>query len=226
MKKGKFAEIALDGVVRQNPTFRLVLGTCPTLAITISAINSFGMGMAVLFVLVCSNVIISLLRNIIPDRVRIPCFIVIIATFVTIVSMFMEAFLPDLYDSLGVFLALIVVNCIILGRAESYASHNPVGYAALDGLFMGLGFTLAVTLIGVVRELLGAGSFFGLEIWDPEDFSIKFFTSSAGAFLTYGLFIAIFNVCYNAVDRKLKHKHALVEAAITEQPASVEKEAK
>ena len=147
MKKERFSQIALDGLVRQNPTLRLVLGTCPTLAITISAINSFGMGMAVLFVLVCSNVIISLLRNIIPDRVRIPCFIVIIATFVTIVSMFMEAFLPDLFDSLGVFLALIVVNCIILGRAESFASHNPVGASALDGLFMGLGFTIAVTLI-------------------------------------------------------------------------------
>lgn len=225
MKKGKFAEIALDGVVRQNPTLRLVLGTCPTLAITISAINSFGMGMAVLFVLVCSNVIISLLRNIIPDRVRIPCFIVIIATFVTIVSMFMEAFLPDLYDSLGVFLALIVVNCIILGRAESYASHNPVGYAALDGLFMGLGFTLAVTLIGVVRELLGSASFFGIELWDPAVFSIKFFTSSAGAFLTYGLFIAIFNVCYNAVDRKLKHKRSHAEAVPVEQPAEEVKEA-
>lgn len=223
MKKGKFAEIALDGVVRQNPTLRLVLGTCPTLAITISAINSFGMGMAVLFVLVCSNVIISLLRNIIPDRVRIPCFIVIIATFVTIASMFMEAFLPDLYDSLGVFLALIVVNCIILGRAESFASHNPVGHSALDGLFMGLGFTLAVTLIAIVRELLGAGKFFGLELWDASKFSIKFFTSSAGAFLTYGLAIAVFNVCYNAVDRKLKHKRA--NAVAIEQPATEAKEA-
>ena len=225
MKKGKFTEIALDGVVRQNPTLRLVLGTCPTLAITISAINSFGMGMAVLFVLVCSNVIISLLRNIIPDRVRIPCFIVIIATFVTIVSMFMEAFLPDLYDSLGVFLALIVVNCIILGRAESFASHNPVGYAALDGLFMGLGFTIAVTLIGVVREVLGKAMFFGIPLYtgDAPVFSIGFFTSSAGAFLTYGLFIAIFNVCYNAVDRKLKHKKA--HAVVVEQSVETEKEA-
>ncbi len=182
MKKERFSQIALDGLVRQNPTFRLVLGTCPTLAITISAINSFGMGMAVLFVLVCSNVIISLLRNVIPDRVRIPCFIVIIATFVTIVSMFMEAFLPDLFNSLGVFLALIVVNCIILGRAESFASHNPVGASALDGLFMGLGFTVSVTLIAIVRELLGSASFFGIELWDASKFSIKFFTSSAGAF--------------------------------------------
>lgn len=227
MKKGKFTEIALDGVVRQNPTLRLVLGTCPTLAITISAINSFGMGMAVLFVLVCSNVIISLLRNVIPDRVRIPCFIVIIATFVTIVSMFMEAFLPDLYESLGVFLALIVVNCIILGRAESFASHNPVGYAALDGLFMGLGFTLAVTLIGIVREVLGKATFFGLPLYtgDSPAFTIGFFSSSAGAFLTYGLFIAIFNVCYNAVDRKLKHKHANATAVHTEQPETEAKEA-
>ncbi len=208
MKKGRFNQIALDGLVRQNPTLRLVLGTCPTLAVTVSAISSFGMGMAVLFVLVCSNVIISLLRNVIPDRVRIPCFIVIIATFVTIVSMFMEAFLPSLFESLGNWLALIVVNCIVLGRAESFASHNPVGESALDGLFMGLGFTVSVTLIAIVRELLGSASFFGMELWDASKFSIKFFTAPAGAFLTYGLFIAIFNVCYNAVDRKLKHKHA------------------
>ena len=126
--KNRIREIALDGTIRQNPTFRLVLGTCPTLAVTTTAFNSLGMGLAVTFVLICSNVIISLLRNVIPDRVRIPCFIVIIATFVTIVRMFMEAYIPDLYESLGVFLSLIVVNCIILGRAESYASHNPVGY--------------------------------------------------------------------------------------------------
>lgn len=205
--KNRIREIALDGTVRQNPTFRLVLGTCPTLAVTTTAFNSLGMGLAVTFVLICSNVIISLLRNIIPDRVRIPCFIVIIATFVTIVRMFMEAYIPDLYENLGVFLSLIVVNCIILGRAESYASHNPVGYSALDGLFMGLGFTASITVMGIIRELLGSASLFGLKLWDANAFSIPFFTNAAGAFLTYGLLIAIFNVCYNAVDRKIKHNH-------------------
>lgn len=204
----RIKNIALDGTIRQNPTFKLVLGTCPTLAVTASAFNSLGMGLAVTFVLICSNVIISLLRNIIPDRVRIPSFIVIIATFVTIVRMFMEAYIPDLYDSLGIFLPLIVVNCIILGRAESFASHNPVGYSALDGLFMGLGFTASITVMGIIRELLGKASIFGLQIWDANKFSIPFFTTAAGAFLTYGLLIAIFNVCYNAVDRKMKHNSA------------------
>lgn len=222
MKLNRFKEIALDGVVRQNPTFKLVLGTCPTLAMTVAAAQCLGMGVAVTFVLVCSNVIISLLRNIIPDRVRIPCFIVIIATFVTIVRMAMEAFLPDLYDSLGVFLPLIVVNCIILGRAESFASHNPVGESALDGLFMGIGFTLAITLMGMVREVLGRGTLFGLELWckdDPNKFTISFFSQSAGAFLTYGLFIAVFTLCYNAVERKARHiaaKHAATTEVVKE----------
>ena len=205
MKLNRFKEIALDGTVRQNPTLRLVLGTCPTLAITTTALDSLGMGAAVIFVLVCSNVIISLLRNIIPDNVRIPCFIVIIATFVTLVGMLMEAFLPDLYASLGMFISLIVVNCIILGRAEGFASHNPVGESALDGLFMGIGFTLSITLMGIIREVLGKGMLFGVKLWD---FTIGFFSNQAGAFLTYALLIAIFNVCYNAVERNLKRKSA------------------
>lgn len=204
MKLKRAKEIALDGVVRQNPTFKLVLGTCPTLGLTTAAISCLGMGAAVTFVLIFSNVIISLLRNIIPDKVRIPCFIVIIATFVTLVRMFLEAFVPDLYDSLGVYLPLIVVNCIILGRAESFASHNPVGESALDGLFMGIGFTLALTLMGIVREFLGNASFFGMQLWDKNVFSIGFFTTSAGAFLTYGLFIAGFTAIYNAVEKKSK----------------------
>lgn len=216
MKMKRFKEIALDGTVRQNPTFKLVLGTCPTLALTTAAMNCLGMGAAVIFVLVCSNIIISLLRNIIPDKVRIPCFIVIIATFVTIVRMLMEAFLPSLYDSLGVFLPLIVVNCIILGRAESFASHNPVGESALDGLFMGIGFTVAITLMGIVRELLGKGAIFGVELWS---FKIGFFANSAGAFLTYGLFIALFSLCYNAIERKLKHKAAHKKVTVAEQVA-------
>lgn len=222
MKLNRFKEIALDGTVRQNPTFKLVLGTCPTLALTSAALDCLGMGAAVIFVLVFSNVIISLLRNIIPDRVRIPCFIVIIATFVTIVRMFIEAYLPSLYESLGVFLPLIVVNCIILGRAESFASHNPVGESALDGLFMGIGFTLAITSMGIVREVLGKASLFGYQLWNPNVFSIGFFANPAGAFLTYGLFIAIFTLCYNAVERKMKHKAAHKNAVATE---SVAKEA-
>lgn len=208
MKLKRFKEIALDGTVRQNPTFKLVLGTCPTLALTSAAMDCLGMGAAVTFVLIFSNVIISLLRNIIPDKVRIPCFIVIIATFVTIVRMFIEAYLPDLYDSLGVYLPLIVVNCIILGRAESFASHNPVGESALDGLFMGIGFTLAITSMGIVREVLGKASLFGVQLWNPNDFSIGFFANSAGAFLTFALFIALFTACYNSVERKMKRKAA------------------
>ena len=201
MKLKRFKEIALDGTVRQNPTLRLVLGTCPTLAITTAALNGLSMGLAVTFVLICSNVLISLLRKIIPDKVRIPCFIVIIATFVTIVNMFMKAFLPDLFSQMELFLGLIVVNCIILGRAEGFASHNPVGESALDGLFMGLGFTVAITVMSIVREVLGAGMIFGATLWN---FKIEFFATPAGAFLTYGLLIAIFNLCYNAVERKLK----------------------
>ncbi|MBO5866439.1 MAG: electron transport complex subunit E [Clostridia bacterium] len=208
MKLKRFKEIALDGVVRQNPTFKLVLGTCPTLGLTTAALSCLGMGAAVTFVLICSNIIISLLRNIIPDKVRIPCFIVIIATFVTITRMVLEAYMPDLYDSLGIFLPLIVVNCIILGRAESFASHNPVGESALDGLFMGLGFTVAITLMGIVREILGNASVFGIELWDKNVFSIGFFTTSAGAFLTYGLFIAGFTAIYNAIERKAQAKLA------------------
>ncbi len=207
----KVKQIALNGLAKQNPTFKLVLGTCPTLAITTSAFNSFGMGLAVTFVLICSNVIISLLRNIIPDKVRIPCFIVIIATFVTIVRLAMYAYLPDLYDSLGVFLPLIVVNCIILGRAESFASKNPVGESALDGLFMGLGFTIALTLIGSIREVLGSASIFGVELWDASKFSIKFFTNAAGAFFTYGMMIALFTLVYNAIERKAQLKNATKE---------------
>ena len=206
MKKANFKKIAVDGVVAQNPTLKLVLGTCPTLALTTMAMNGIGMGAAVTFVLICSNVIISLLRNIIPDKVRIPSFIVIIATFVTLTRMVMEAYLPDLYSSLGIFLPLIVVNCIILGRAESFASHNPVGESALDGLFMGLGFTVAITLMGIVREFLGNASFMGIELWDKNVFSIGFFSTSAGAFLTYGLFIAGFTAIQNAIERKAQAK--------------------
>lgn len=195
-------KIASNGLIFENPTFRLVLGTCPTLALTTSAFSSFGMGVAVTFVLICSNVIISLLKNVIPKTVRIPAFILIIATFVTVVKLVLDKFLPDLYDILGVYLPLIVVNCIILGRAESFASKKPVIDSALDGLFMGLGFTLALVMMGAIREILGNGSFFGFQIWDPNLFSIGFFASSAGAFFTYGIMIALFNFIVTKVQEK------------------------
>lgn len=185
----KAKDILLDGVVRQNPTLKLVLGTCPTLALTTAAMNGVGMGAAVTFVLICSNVIISLLRNFIPQKVRIPAYILIIATFVTIVRMALYKFMPAIASSLGTYLPLIVVNCLILGRAEAFASKNPVGVSALDGLAMGIGFTLALTLMGAFREILGMGCVFGVKLWD---FKIEFFSQSAGALFTYALFIAVF----------------------------------
>lgn len=204
----KVKDIALDGVVRQNPIFRLVLGTCPTLAVTSTALGGLSMGLAVTFVLLCSNVIISLLRNIIPDKVRIPCYIVIIATFVTIVKLFLECYIPSIAQLLGSFLSLIVVNCIILGRAESFASQNPVGYSALDGIFMGVGVILSLTLMGIVRELLASASVFGLQLWDSSAFSISFFGQAAGGFITYAIFIALFNYVYGVVERKIRHNNA------------------
>ena len=204
----KFKEIAKNGVLVNNPTFRLVLGTCPTLAISSSVFNSLGMGLAVTFILICSNAIISALRKVIPNEVRIPAFILIIATFVTVVRMFLYKYVPALYTSLGVFLPLIVVNCIILGRAESFASKNPVLDSAADGLFTGLGFTLAITLMGLIREVLGAGSILGYKLWD---FSIDFFSNTAGAFLVYGLMIAGFNALYEKFENNRKRKNYIEE---------------
>jgi electron transport complex protein RnfE len=198
----RYRDIATDGVIKNNPIFRLVLGTCPTLALSTSATNGIGMGLAVTFILMCSNVLISLLRKIIPDEVRIPAFILIIATFVTLVRMFLAKYIPTLYSSLGVYLPLIVVNCIILGRAEGFASKNPVFDSCLDGIFTGLGFTFGITLIGIAREMLGSGSIFGVHLWD---FKIQFFTSAAGAFFVFGIFIAIFNAIYMAVENR-RHK--------------------
>ncbi len=199
----RFKTIAFDGILKNNPTLRLVLGTCPTLALSTAAFNGIGMGLAVTFILICSNVLISLLRKTIPNAVRIPAFVIIIATFVTIVRMVLDKFIPSLYDSMGVYLPLIVVNCIILGRAESFASKNPVLDSACDGLFTGLGFTCALTLIGAVREILGAGAIFGYTLWD---FKIEFFTSSAGAFFVYGLAIAIFNGVYAKIENVRRSK--------------------
>jgi len=204
----KFKEIAKNGVLVNNPTFRLVLGTCPTLAISSSVFNSLGMGLAVTFILICSNAIISALRKVIPNEVRIPAFILIIATFVTVVRMFLYKYVPSLYSSLGVFLPLIVVNCIILGRAESFASKNPILDSACDGLFTGIGFTLAITLIGLIREVLGAGSILGYKLWD---FSIGYFSNTAGAFLVYGLMIFLFNFLYEKFEQNRKRKNYIEE---------------
>ena len=182
----------LNGILKENPTFVLVLGMCPTLATTTSAINGMSMGLATLFVLVCSNIVISLLKNLIPDKVRIPAFIVVIATFVTLVQLLMQAYLPAIYDVLGLFIPLIVVNCIVLGRAEAFAAKNSVGLSALDGLGMGLGFSLALTLLGAVRELLGTGTCFGLSVF-PENYGALIFVLAPGAFIALAYLMVIIN---------------------------------
>lgn len=185
-------KILVNGIVRENPTFVLLLGMCPTLGTTSSAINGMSMGLATMFVLICSNVVISSLKKVIPDQVRIPAFIVVIATFVTIVQMCMEAFVPALYASLGLFIPLIVVNCIVLGRAEAFAAKSGVTASAFDGIGIGLGFTLALTLLGMIRELLGTGKFFGLTLM-PEEFGSLIFVLAPGAFIALGYLIAIVN---------------------------------
>ena len=181
-----------NGILKENPTFALVLGMCPTLATTTSAVNGMSMGLATLFVLVCSNVVISLLKNLIPDKVRIPAFIVVIATFVTMVQLVMQAYLPAIYDVLGLFIPLIVVNCIVLGRAEAFAAKNTVGLSALDGIGMGLGFTLSLTVLGVIREFLGAGTVFGLQIYSSQ-FAALIFVLAPGAFIALAYMMAAVN---------------------------------
>ncbi len=181
-----------NGILKENPTFALVLGMCPTLATTTSAINGMSMGLATLFVLVCSNVVISMLKNLIPDKVRIPAFIVVIATFVTMVQLVMQAYLPAIYDVLGLFIPLIVVNCIVLGRAEAFAAKNSVWLSALDGIGMGLGFTLSLTVLGVIREFLGAGTAFGFQIYSSQ-FASLIFVLAPGAFIALAYMMAIVN---------------------------------
>ncbi len=184
----KPSTIIKDGLFRQNPTWVLVLGMCPTLATTTSAINGMSMGLATAFVLTLSNTFISLLKSVIPDKVRIPAYIVVIATFVTVVQMLMEAYLPSLFDALGLYIPLIVVNCIVLGRAEAFASKNGVWHSLLDGLFMGLGFTWALTLVGMVREMLGNGSLFG---WQFAERGMLMFVLPAGGFICLGFLMAL-----------------------------------
>ncbi len=186
-------KIIKDGLFTKNPTFVQLIGLCPTLAVTTSVKNAIGMGLAATFVLIMSNIFVSSIRKVTPDKIRIPAFITIIATFVTIVSLFMHAYLPSLYASLGIFLPLIVVNCIIFARAESFASKNNIFYSALDGLFMGLGFTGALILMGSVREVLGSGTFLGMPLWDSKNFSLLIEILPPGGFLTLGLLIALFN---------------------------------
>lgn len=198
MNAKKYGKIAYDGLITNNATFKLVLGTCATLAMSTSAINSFGMGLSVTVILLLSNVLISLLRKVIPNTVRIPAFVVIIATMVTLLRMVLDKFIPDLYDSMGVFLPLIVVNCVILGRAEAFASKNPVLDSAIDGIATGLGLTFALTFIGIIREFLGSGSFFGIQVMD---FKIGFFTNSAGAFFVYGICITLFVLLTNKMEQ-------------------------
>lgn len=191
------------GLIKENPVLVMLLGTCPTLAVTTFTVNGLGMGLATTFVLICSNIVISLLKNFIPKQVRLPSFIVIIAGFVTFVSFILQSYVPDLYSALGVFLSLITVNCIILGRAEMFASKNNVVSSALDGVGMGLGFTLALVSMGIIREALGNGSFFGMgfgEWFQP----IGFFTTSAGGFFVFGVIIAIVNVISNYSISKKK----------------------
>lgn len=186
----------LNGIVKENPTFVLLLGMCPTLATTSSAANGMGMGIATMFVLICSNVFISLLKNLIPDGVRIPCYIVVIASFVTVLQMLMQAYVPDLYKTLGIFIPLIVVNCIILGRAEAFAAKNNVLASLCDGIGIGLGFTIALTLLGLIREFLGKGSLFGHAVL-PASTNMLVFVLAPGAFITLGLLIAIVNSIKN-----------------------------
>ena len=185
-------KILMNGIITENPTFVLLLGMCPTLGTTSSALNGMSMGLATMFVLICSNMAISALKNVIPDMVRIPGYIVVIATFVTVVQMCMEAFVPALYASLGLFIPLIVVNCIVLGRAEAFAAKKGVVASAFDGIGIGLGFTIALTLLGAIRELLGTGKLFNLTIM-PEQFGSLIFVLAPGAFIALGFLIAIVN---------------------------------
>lgn len=189
----KALDIIRNGITTENPTFVLLLGMCPTLATTTSASNGLAMGLATMFVLICANTVISMIKNLVPDMVRIPCYIVVIAGFVTVVQMLMQAYLPGLYASLGLFIPLIVVNCIVLGRAESVAAKKGVAHSALDGVGIGLGFTASLTLLGIVREFLGTGKFFGMTLY-PEDFGALLFVLAPGAFIVLGYLIAVSNV--------------------------------
>lgn len=202
---GKYTKEFTKGLLRENPVLRLILGTCPTLAVSTSAFNGIGMGVAATFVLVCSNIVISLLRKVIPDKVRLPAYIVVIAGFTTIVQMLLKAYMPAIDEALGLYLPLIVVNCIILGRAEAFASKNSIGLSALDGLGMGVGFTAALTLMGAIRELLGTGRLFG---WPEAGLfpAITIFVMPAGGFFVFGVLIWATNKLSARLDRSFTPK--------------------
>ena len=221
----KCVERIYNGLIKENPTFVLTLGMCPTLAVTTSAINGIGMGLSSTVVLVMSNLLISLLRKVIPDGVRMPAFIVIVASFVTVVQFLMQGYLPSLYDSLGIYIPLIVVNCIILGRAEAYASKNPAIPSAFDGLGMGLGFTCAITILGAIRELIGAGTILSTGSSALVDFTNYGFTPASifilapGAFFVLAMCIAVMNKHFQrkkvfAVMNRIKRKHGMKPAEV------------
>lgn len=194
----------LRGLWDEHPTFRIMIGMCPTLAVTTSAINGMGMAIATTFVLICSSLLISMLKKVIPGGVRIPAYIIVIATFVTTVDYLMQAYTPDLHEALGVFIPLIVVNCIILGRAEAYASKMPVIWSAFDALGMGLGFTWGLTLIGSIRELLGSGTIFGFSV-APDGFTpFAILTSPPGAFITLGVLLALMNIISDKIAQRTR----------------------
>jgi len=207
-EKKSLGKTFFNGIIPENPTFRLVLGTCPTLALPTCAINGLGMGAAATFVLICSNLVISLLRKFIPDQVRIPAFIVVICTFVTMVQLLMQAFIPSLYEALGIFIPLIVVNCIILARAEAFASKNGPISSVFDGLGMGLGFTLGLVVLGSVRELIGNGSIFGINILGASYQPMLLIVLASGGFLTYGLLLGLFNLVVKKLQNKKSGKEA------------------
>lgn len=215
--KNKYAKITLDGLIFNNPTFMLVLGTCPTLGLISSASSAAGMGLTVVVILTLSNILISAMRKIIPNAVRIPAYIVIIATLVTLARMVLEKLVPDLYDSLGGFLALIVVNCIILGRAEAFANKHNVLESAVDGLANGFGFTAALTVMGIVCEFLGNGSVFGYKF---TDFTVGMFATPAGSFIIYGLSIALFTYIIDVFmrNRRVKENRLARENLLDKNP--------
>lgn len=201
---GKKLGIVLKGIIKENPVLVLLLGTCPTLATTTGAINGLGMGVSTMAVLICANIVISLLKNVIPDKVRIPCYIVVIATFVTIVQFMLQAYLPALNASLGLFIPLIVVNCIILGRAEMFASKNSVIDSALDGLGMGIGFTLALGIMGLIRELLGSGTAFDIALFGDGFTPMSIFMLAPGGFFVFAILVAAVN--YFSKGKAIKKK--------------------
>lgn len=206
MKKQSLSKVFMNGILNENPIFRLLLGMCPTLGISTAASNGIGMGLATTFVLVFSNMVISALRNIIPEKVRIPSFVVVIATFVTIIDLIIKAFIPALSSSLGIYIPLIVVNCIIFARAEAFAFKNPVMPSIVDGIGMGLGFTLGLTLLASVREILGTGKFFGMQLMPASYQPMAVIISPTGGFIMLGTLILIVNAIVNSIQKRKSMK--------------------